>query len=295
MTSLHRLTAFLYLFISLAVSGCAAINNGGAPASSFSLQDDINALEKAFSPAASIEQANASGATKEVRNKFIDGRMALYDIRYREFIQKLGGNKQILDTTSDILLLGLNAAGALTGGVQAKANLAAGAMMITGSKTSIDKNFYFEKTMPALISTMNNQRKVVLLRLLNGRKNQIDDYSMTQALADLFDYEQAGTVFGAIETIQADAGVKAAALDAEIQDIVPASKVQIKDMKTINRAVAALITDATKLAEINRVLKEVGYAKTDFTVFAMAADAIDSAVREVSPGDTKKWMKALKL
>lgn len=275
------------------ISGCATVTNGGAPAQSFKIEDDIKALEAAFGPSVSIKQYYDATDKLAARNEFIDGRLALYNIRYIEFIRNLGASKQQLDAATDIFLLGLNIAGTLVGGTQAKTNLAAAAALVTGSKTAIDKHFYFEKTVPALVATMNAQRKTVFLKILEGRNAPIEGYPLAQAIADLYDYEMAGTLLGAIDVIQTDAGVKGAAIDKEIRNLTAASAGVIIDARKINAAVSALLKDSTKLAEINRVLKEVGAPKSDFTAFDEAAQALEAAFRSMKPADTQKWAKAL--
>ena len=74
-----------------------------------------------------------------------------------------------------------------------------------------------------------------------------------------------------------------------------ATLMQITDAQRINRAVAELIKDKTKLDEINRVLKELGMTKNDFRTFQEAATALENAFRDMTPSDTQKWLKALRI
>lgn len=74
-----------------------------------------------------------------------------------------------------------------------------------------------------------------------------------------------------------------------------ATLMQITDAQRINRAVAELIKDKTKLDEINRVLKELGVTKNDFRTFQDAATALENAFRDMTPSDTQKWLKALRI
>lgn len=74
-----------------------------------------------------------------------------------------------------------------------------------------------------------------------------------------------------------------------------ATLMQITDAQRINRAVAELIKDKTKLDEINRVLKELGVTKNDFRTFQEAATALENAFRDMTPSDTQKWLKALRI
>ena len=293
-TSVKQLIHGTAILCVALLSGCATIRNGGAPVPAFNLDNDIKALEANFGPSASISKFyETSGDKKDARDEFIDGRLALYNIRYIQFIRDLGVDKQHLDAATDIFLLGVGLAGTLTGGVMAKTNLAALATLTTGSKISIDKHFYFEKTVPALVATMNAQRKAILIRIIEGRKLSVDGYPLAQALTDLYDYEQAGTLIGAINTIQADAGIKGADRDKKIRNLQTATARQIADMRSFNPAVAALVNDSTKLAEVNGVLKAIGAQKSDFKIFPDAAEALENAFRDASPGDVEKWRSAL--
>ena len=75
-------------------------------------------------------------------------------------------------------------------------------------KLAIDKNFFFEKTVPVLITTMNAQRKVALAPLALGMTSDTEVYPLAQALSDLDSYYLAGTFIGALQAIQAEAGAK---------------------------------------------------------------------------------------
>jgi hypothetical protein len=74
-----------------------------------------------------------------------------------------------------------------------------------------------------------------------------------------------------------------------------ASVDQIKDAERINLAVTALTKDTTKLAEINRVLKEVGASTADIADFQKAAAALGRAFRDMKSDETQKWLSALGL
>ena len=77
------------------------------------------------------------------------------------------------------------------------------------------------------------------------------------------------------------------------QNLVSATKEQISDAQRINRTVAELIKDKTKLAQINGVLSQVGAPRSNYTDFQEASRALDDAFRDMKPVETQKWMKAL--
>lgn len=80
-----------------------------------------------------------------------------------------------------------------------------------------------------------------------------------------------------------------------IRSLQPATEIQITTMEKITSRVAALTKDQTKLAEINKVLKEVGAPKFDFTDFTEAAKALRDEVDKITPNDMPKWASALGL
>src|SRR5258708_6418303 len=139
-----RLAIFQVFLASVLLAGCATVRNGGAPAPAFNYDQDLRDLETVFAPAANIARIGAN-PTADARNAFIDGRLALYNIRYVRFVRDLGVDKQHLDAATDALLLALSLSSAATSAIRAKTNLALAAAGVTGAKITIDKHFYFDK------------------------------------------------------------------------------------------------------------------------------------------------------
>jgi hypothetical protein len=170
---------------------------------------DIRELEKVFGQTTSIAHFYEPGnQTEAERNKFITGRLALINLNYFVWLRTITADKQLLDSASDILILSLNLAGTAVGSTEAKTILAAISAGVAGSKTTIDKYYFYEKTVPALAAAMNAQRKQILVGIIRGLNSDLKQYPFEQAMSDLNEYYQAGTFQGAIMTIQADSGVK---------------------------------------------------------------------------------------
>lgn len=199
-------------------TGCQSLRYGGAPEPSFNVDNDLEQLAKEYGEAGSITEFYKN-PTKEVRDKFISGRLVMMNIRYVQFIRKTTSEKQCLDSAVEILALSLNLAGASVSAAGTKTVLAALAAGVTGSKVVVDKNFYYEKTIPALIAAMNAQRKQALVPLVDGMTKGLDEYPFAQAVTDLQNYYFAGTFLGGITAIQADASVKEKKHDEEINKI----------------------------------------------------------------------------
>ena len=187
-------------------------------------------MEKEFETAGLITNYYAMAKTnapeenkKAERNKIIDGRLALINLNYNQFIAQFSVTRQTLDFGTEITQLGLNLATTAVGGESTKTILGAISSGVTGGKIAIDKNFFFEKTVSVLVSSMNAQRKVMLAPLLIGMTNSTTVYPLTQALADIDAYYFAGTFIGALQAIQADAGSKEIKADEKL-DTVRATK-----------------------------------------------------------------------
>jgi hypothetical protein len=206
----------LLLLAALALAGCQTVRNGGAPAPSFDIDADLQALSAQYQNATSIA-AFYKNPTRNARDEFVTGRVVAMDLHYIQFIRGLTSDKQQIDSATDAATMTMNLLGTIVSSARAKTNLAAAAAGVGGLKTNVDKHFYYEKSVEALVSTMSAQRKEVLVRILNGVRQDIDAYPFTQAVTDLHDYYAAGTLNGAIVSIQAQAVQKENAANQEIQ------------------------------------------------------------------------------
>lgn len=221
------------------LAGCSTIRRGGAPEPSFDVNRDLEQLAQQFAPSDSITKFYEK-PDKDARDKFITGRLTMMNIRYIQFIKQLTSERQLLDSATDMLALGLNLAGTSVAGAGAKTLLAAIAAGVTGSRQVIDKNYFFEKTLPALVAQMNADRKKALVPILTGMRKELGDYPFAEAVTDLHNYYHAGTFIGAIQAIQADAGAKEREKDEIIATLSPLSMQDVVDKKKLSESVGAL-------------------------------------------------------
>ncbi len=194
--------AFNIICFSMAISGCAVFN--GAPNPII----DVNKTVERYSVELERLANNPPKECKDVKSATNQALTAL-DLRYAEFINDISLEGRTKTTATDFALIGLGLAGTAVGGAGVKTILHAISTGVAGANTSIDKNYFYEKTIPALVSKMNADRKVQQL-LIIGRlaKCKEVDYSWFEAVHDLNDYYSAGTLLGAISSISKDAGVK---------------------------------------------------------------------------------------
>jgi hypothetical protein len=172
--------------------------------------------------------------------------------------------------------------------------LAALAAGVTGSRAIIERDYFYEKTVPALVAQMNAERKKALIPILNGMARSIDDYSIVAAISDLDDYYQVGTFAGAINAIQADANVKEAAQNVTINEITKVPASQIDYGKALNTFLGKLRSDQSKLGDMNAVLKDLG--EQSLGAPAAAADRLKAIylTREGNDKQVQEFQDAMK-
>lgn len=249
------------LLSCIVLQACSTMHTGGAPDPSFDINADLVKLSQEFESATNITEFYKTPDDKKVdaRNRFISGRLVQIDLHYLQFIRALTSDKQQLDSATDIANLTLNLAGTLVGGVRAKTNLAAAATGISGTKATIDKDYYYEKSIDALVATMNAKRKDVLVTILTGLATPtLEQYTFERALTDINEYYLAGTLNGAIQFIHIEAAQKEQASDAEIKNIpklpIP-TRQQISDLERLTDSIG---TANATLAKLKLVLTALG-------------------------------------
>jgi len=199
-------TRFAALWVVTVLGGCATIQ--GAPARSVDSDNAITSLDPYYADV--LKDFYAEGKDPvQVRNRFIETRMAVIDVRYAAFKETLYREGVSANFLVDTAVLGLNLGGAMTPAAPTKGILAAISGGLVGTRAAAEKNLYFEKTMPALLAQMEALRKSVRLEILRRMRLNGADYPLSQAEYDLQQYYAAGTIPGAI------VGITMMAVEAE--------------------------------------------------------------------------------
>jgi hypothetical protein len=220
----RSLGAIQILISALIVTGCATVT--GYPTRSVDVKSELDALSyytnaEVIKIYNSPDDSGRGGKTKkDFRNEVVNGRLAAIDIQYNCYQKRLYEEGIGTSILADWVVLGLGGATAVTGSAAVKAALGAAITGVTGAKVSLDKNAYFDKTLPALIAKMQAARKEVLVRIRMGLSQGDGDYPLTQALVDLEDYYNAGTIPGAIAGITASAAADAQQADNDLKVVL---------------------------------------------------------------------------
>ena len=216
----------ILLLSLLWLAGCSSLS--GMPARTSSVETELNALAGYFSPAVITTFQNTSGnsAKKRYRDEVIAARIRAIDLNFNQFAQNISAEHKKFNIGADSTVLLLGAAGAVSTVTSTQAIPAATSATVTGVKSSIDKNAYFDTTLTALLSQMQANRKKVLLTIYTNMQRDVNAYPLMRALVDLEDYFQAGTIIGAVSEITQQAGKQKSAADDALNQLVTASYVK---------------------------------------------------------------------
>ena len=163
-------------------------------------------------------------ARQSIRNEFIEVRTGLIDRAYAGFKQTVYTQRVSSAVAVDLATLTLNAIGAAVSDVGTKTATSALSGGLIGGQASIDKNVYFDRTLPAMLAQMDGMRAQVRVRLLDGMLVGVDRYPLMQAAADLDAYFQAGTISGAISAITTQAAVEQRAAEVKLKSRLPSEE-----------------------------------------------------------------------
>lgn len=257
-------TPALIVCTGLLLAGCVTGFRGGPKP----LFDPQLVESKEFADPPSLFKELVQASDPKQRNKAISTLLALADVRYTRFRQNLIANKQHSDAATGMLLLAMNIAGGMTASAGVKDNYLAGSALIHGGNALYDKDYLFDQTLPALVAQMDANRKTKLLEIRTAMASRsIDEYPGQVALVDILDYQQAGTLFGAVAGVhrsatrqETDAGESLRILTAPTQEEIAHLR---KGSERLDRMVDALST--AEQARLQQFLARKGIASATGT------------------------------
>ncbi len=211
----------IILPLVLVVCGCVSI--GGYPDRPESVTEKLRKLQELyFLPAKDVLadfDGQPDGEKREYRDMVVHGRLLALDLQYGVFQEAIYREGIVSNLSIDVLGVAVGAAGAAVSDADTSKLLSALSGGISGTGTAINKNVYYERTLPALLALMDAKRDEVRAEILGGLTLNHLEYPLGRALADLERYLQAGTIPGAIAEVLATAGETKARAESQI-DIV---------------------------------------------------------------------------
>lgn len=262
----------------LVLAGCASFDGAPPRPEQGAALDKVDAAYHAALKEYYDKAANPAEQAL-VRNRFIEMRTGLIDHHYASFRSSLYAQRVGSAVGVDLATLGLNIAGVLTPGEHAKTAMNALSGGLIGGKASIDKNVYFDRTLPALLSQMEAQRNTVRLRLLTGMAEPTARYPLLQAAADLAEYYAAGTLAGAVAGITQQAAAVEASSAASLAARLPSQQEMLDKLRKQGAVVSVAKDDDDFGARLRACLRPQGAA-----VAANETAVREWLVRKAEPG-----------
>lgn len=179
----------------------------GAPAITEYKAADFAANVKEYQDAVA---ANNLTLALTLRNRIAYRVMVDIESNYAKFEMSLTTQRAGFETGTDAIQLGMSAAASLVGATDVKNILTASLTAFQGTRLSVDKNFFREKTTESIISQMRASRRTKQAELIKSLANRdVVSYPWDAVWIDLVDFYYAGTVPSALVEIAASTGSKA--------------------------------------------------------------------------------------
>lgn len=241
------------VLLALAAGGCSTMR--GTPERYQRTDAIVQAIDLTPEEVASLPLTADAFERNRIQNKSV----AVIDLRFHAFVRDLAADRADASAAAAGTTLGAATAGAFVDSVAAKTNYALLAAGVIGAFGILDKNYFYEKTVPALVAAMRAARANVLLRMRQGQAESIESYSGATALQDVEDYYAAGTLLAAIADVTVRAESDAAEASAQVRTLVVPTAAEIDSRSKITRAIFG-IKDAAGVEKGNAALKSLGLA-----------------------------------
>lgn len=208
---------------STGLGGCQSLQ--GYPTPIESPKTALSMVEADTQPAAvtAYNGLTDPGQRRGKRDQIVRARLYAIDIHYDVFTREVTGQQKAFAIGSDLVSAGLTGAATLAKSAATKTRLTTYASAALGVRSTVDKELYYSKTLPAVISQMDASRRTVLAKITEGLARTDADYPLVAALSDLQDYYVAGTLNGALNQISKDAGTKTQAAEDRIARVTTLS------------------------------------------------------------------------
>ena len=220
--------------------GCASLRNGGTPESLPTRGEDRASVDKVLQDAGKLEKLFESGLDATKRNQFIRARFIAIDSRFYDFVTSLRVERQATDAGVQLAQIALGVAGVATAATRTKTNLAAAAATLAGVKAVVDKEYYFDKSVPGLVAIMNAKRLGVLTSIRRSMIDGTDVYGPQDVIADLDRYERMGQLAEAVAAVEVYAKEEEKQNLADIRTIEPVTDAQVDVKRGVNDSISKL-------------------------------------------------------
>ncbi|MFG0256500.1 MAG: hypothetical protein ACF8GE_01200 [Phycisphaerales bacterium JB043] len=145
---------------------------------------------------------------QRIRNELIEKTMLMIDSNYDIFISKLSASRKGFDTSVDVGVILLGGVSTVMTPTSTKSILTQIATGLTGIKNTINKNYFYDKSLGILMKQMEANRIALSDNIYSKFGQGVDDYPLSQSVRDLLQYYRAGTLDGAYSALDKTTSLK---------------------------------------------------------------------------------------
>lgn len=244
-------TTALLMLVTAMLQGCASLHGAPEWPTAQSLKQDDPLYQRFMTR---FYAAPTSEARALIRNEFIEVRTALINRSFNQFRQDIYAQRVGTAVSVDLATMLLGGLAAAVSNVGVKTGAGALTAVLVGSKASVDKNVFFDRTLPALLAQMEAKRAQVRERILAGMSADPVLYPLMQADSDLEAYFDAGTISGAITEVTAQAGVVKEQADQALRKRLPSVEEMQARFKSQGIRVVVVDQKESTLAAVSKCL-----------------------------------------
>jgi hypothetical protein len=276
---------FLPAFAPLLAS-CSSIN--GNPDPIIRVSDNVALLapytiDKSLIAYAAADNSQRNNMSRlEYRNFIVALYLNAIDAQYAWFRTKLSRQKRLGNIGFDLGSLALTGFGQFAAEAAGR-RLAAGATALTGVRGSIDKQLYFDQTLPALLAGMDTERAKVRTRIVQNLKHNENDYPLELAFSDISAYETSATLDRAIENITAKASEERTQAMAELADAIQSCDTTedlFEPRRRLTTSILSLVGKPDGVAQLTKIAERTNSKAVDANGQPLAASEIARNIRQ---------------
>ena len=180
---------------------------------------------------------------QDYRDMIVAVYLGAIDAEYYEFRGNLAASGRGSALGLDLLVLGLSGATAVAS-AKDMAEFAVATTVAGGARAAVDKNLFFDRTLPSVISAMDAERARVKAAIEAKLDLNAQKYPLSSSFSDISEYQLAGTLERGMQRVAAIAAADAANAQAELDRAITACKV-IEEIAEEN----SRLTDALRKAD----------------------------------------------
>jgi hypothetical protein len=201
-----------------------------------------------------------------LRNTIIINRMRVYEINFLRFKKRLWGDTNAIAAGGDLLVLALTGLAATTGNAGTKSALAAASAGIVGAQGAINKDIYYQRTLPAVLSQIQANRDHVKAILIKGLSLKDSEHPLTMAGLDLEALQAASGIPDAVGVITGQAAQNQADAQEQVTEALFSAKLLPVDVQARKAKCATFVRGVSDRAQLDAIANVLGVTTSSTSI-----------------------------